>query len=453
MTTGCGFFVRTMPTPLAFSLSIALFAIPAEATATDAYGNTATVLATGETSQRLQGDTFVLGDQLKITVYENFAAASSKPGDPALMSLVERSEITGSYVVQEDGSIFLPLVGGIATFGATVTQLETAIQTSFASRLGARVAVAIQLLEREPIYVTGDLPQSGVFRYSPGMTALHALALAGGAAVQGGADKWRMVDLARERERIAQAENRLARVLARLTVLAEEKGSSNEGAMQRLVELSGRPAADRLIAEERAVRDLEEEQLVSQSAAAAGVVVSLNNERAILTESLADAETALQDKAERLSFMQDLRARGTTTDQNVNIVRGEYVLARSTWNDLRGMLARVERTLVETRHRDARALTDYRIATERAFLATRQSITEEETTRSLMENVVKALRSLPVGDEDRAAAELRVEIVRRTTDGIMNTEGDLLSPLRPGDVLNIQRRDPSSSGESARLVH
>lgn len=403
-----------------------------------------------ESQRQLDGDKFVLGDQLKITVYENFAAVNAEPSGLALMSLVERSEITGNYVVQEDGSIFLPLVGGIVTADRTVTELENEIRMRFASKISANVAVAIQLLDREPIYLTGDLPQSGTFRYSPGMTALHVMALAGGTFGQG-ADSWRQIDLARERERVVQGQNRLARLLARMSVLIAEKGGFDDDSRLRLIELVGQSSAERMIAEEQAVRELEQEQLVSQSAAAVGVIASLENERDILKESQDGAEAALTEKATRLHFMEDLRKRGTTTDQNINIVRDEYIQAQSAWNDVRAMLARVERTLVETRHNDARVSSDYHIATERAFMATKQSITEEETTRSLMANVLLTMQNLSASG-DRAGTEMRVEIVRRTPRGIVKMQGDLLFPVRPGDILNVQRREKKTQQESASLV-
>lgn len=425
------------------------FSIAFHTAATASETATAPIAPARESQRVIDGDQFVLGDQLKITVYENFAAVNAGPSETPLMSLIERSEITGNYVVQEDGSIFLPLIGGIVTAGTNMVELEKEIAGRFAKKLSANVVVAVQLLDREPIYLTGDLPQSGAFRYSPGMTALHVMALAGGAWVHG-ADNWRQIDLARERERGAQAQNRLARLLARMNVLIAEKGGQDSDARSRLIELVGEPSAKRMIAEEQAVRNLEQAQLASQSAAAADIMDSLEKEREILTESLGDAAATLTDKVARLRFMEDLRTRGTTTDQNVNIVRDEYARAKSVWNDIRGMLARVERTLVETRHNDVRISSDYRIATERAFLATKQSITEEETTRTMMANILLAMRNLSAS-EDRAGPELRVEIIRRTTRGIVKMEGDLLSPVRPGDILNL-RLENSPSEESAILV-
>ena len=49
--------------------------------------------------------------------------------------------------------------------------------------------------------VAGDIAQPGNFRYVPGMTVMHALALAG-ASDRVGTDQWRQLDLTRERERL-----------------------------------------------------------------------------------------------------------------------------------------------------------------------------------------------------------------------------------------------------------
>src|SRR4051812_35821275 len=48
------------------------------------------------------------------------------------------------------------------------------------NQMNGQARVSIQLLDREPIYVTGQVAKPGPFKYVPGMTVLHALTLAAG---------------------------------------------------------------------------------------------------------------------------------------------------------------------------------------------------------------------------------------------------------------------------------
>lgn len=391
------------------------------------------------------GDAFTLGDRVKITVYENLAGAGDGSEPQALSALIERSEITGTYIVQEDGFIFLPLVGGIEAMGVTGGGLQQGIAERFQRELGAHVTVAIQLVEREPVYVTGDLPQPGTFRYSPGMTVLHALALSGGGTGIAGADRWRQLDLAREQERSSQSRNRLVRLLARLSVLQQEEPAGRDNALRQLSRMTGRGTAEALVSEARAIRAMEREKLDMQTRSGAAVVAALENEAAVLRESLAGAEAVIKDKSERMEFMRQLRERGTTTDQNVHVVRDEYARSQTAWHELRASMARVERNIAEARHQHSLALAEAELAIQREKLAVRQAIVEEETTQAAMARLLLGTDYHTLVAVGGLKERVGLEIIRRTPGGATRMTGDLLSPLRPGDIVNVVRAESSEN--------
>src|SRR5215208_1431318 len=64
---------------------------------------------------------YSIGDKLKITFFEQLQS-----GPKLLSALIERPELTGEYVVQQDGHVFLPLLGPIEVFGQTTQSLEQA---------------------------------------------------------------------------------------------------------------------------------------------------------------------------------------------------------------------------------------------------------------------------------------------------------------------------------------
>src|SRR3954466_15707033 len=66
---------------------------------------------------------YAIGDRLKITFFERVGAG---PTGGSLGTLIERTELSGEYVVQQDGSVFLPLGGPPPGGGPTPPQIEGA---------------------------------------------------------------------------------------------------------------------------------------------------------------------------------------------------------------------------------------------------------------------------------------------------------------------------------------
>lgn len=104
------------------------------------------------------------GDKLSIKVF----------GEPGLTS--------DSYIVQNDGTLQVPLVGELAVEGRTPRQLAA----DLTARLGARYIrdphVAVAILEKLPntFSVEGAVNQPGLYNAAPSTTLLQALAQAKG---------------------------------------------------------------------------------------------------------------------------------------------------------------------------------------------------------------------------------------------------------------------------------
>ena len=381
---------------------------------------------------------FAIGDRLHITFFERYGQALDSSEGQVLSSLVERTELTGDYVVQSDGLVFLPLLGPTAAASQSNAELERALEQQFRQEFSGEVSVAIQLVEREPVYVAGDIPQPGNFRHLPGMTVMHALALAG-ASDRAGADEWRQLDLTRERERLRQSESRLGGILARTIALSRSTGRDDQGLMQQLEALAGNPVADRLAKDAIAVRKLELAVLASQAETRTAILASLADERTIMEQSIADAEAAMLDRAERVDLLLQLRQRGATTDQNVHVARTDLANARSVWNDLRASMARLERSVAEVKAEARQSEIEADSAVARELSELKASRAQEETTRSIMAQTLATLDSIVTADADGADSGLEFEIVRRSPQGLDHIPADNFTEMLPGDMLYIHR--------------
>jgi polysaccharide export outer membrane protein len=115
-----------------------------------------------QTSNDQQGYHIQPGDQLGITFYLN-------------------PEFNDEVPVSPDGRITLRLIGAIAAAGMTPSELAGQIDKDYLSELRSPdAAVIVKNMPGRQVYVQGQVNRPGAFPLEPGMTALQALADAGG---------------------------------------------------------------------------------------------------------------------------------------------------------------------------------------------------------------------------------------------------------------------------------
>ena len=79
------------------------------------------------------------GDHIKVAFYERVASLADGRGEQVSSSqLVERTELTGEYVVQLDGTVFVPLLGAIDIGSQSLPEAQHALATVFRSATGPK---------------------------------------------------------------------------------------------------------------------------------------------------------------------------------------------------------------------------------------------------------------------------------------------------------------------------
>jgi protein involved in polysaccharide export with SLBB domain len=100
-------------------------------------------------------------DRLKITVF----------GQPTL---------TGEYTLDGNGILAFPLIGNVPANGVTTSQLQQAIATKLAPDYLVNPNVSAEVITRRPFYVIGEVQKPGNYTYVTSLTAINAVAMAGG---------------------------------------------------------------------------------------------------------------------------------------------------------------------------------------------------------------------------------------------------------------------------------
>ncbi len=103
------------------------------------------------------------------------------PEDQVRVTVFNDPRLTGEFRVTDAGTINLPLIGSVPAAGRTTTEVERSIEGVMRERnLFRDPSAAVQVITYRPVFVLGQVERGGQFPYQPGMTALSAVALAGG---------------------------------------------------------------------------------------------------------------------------------------------------------------------------------------------------------------------------------------------------------------------------------
>ena len=102
-------------------------------------------------------------------------------GDQLRVVVFRQPDLSGEFSLDREGYLALPLVGEIAAGGLTTRQLEAEIESRLKDG-GFLVSpqVGVQLATYRSFYVLGEVGTPGSYEYRNGLTAITAIALAGG---------------------------------------------------------------------------------------------------------------------------------------------------------------------------------------------------------------------------------------------------------------------------------
>jgi polysaccharide export outer membrane protein len=102
------------------------------------------------------------------------------PGDKIRVTVFGEADLSGEYQVDGSGLVRLPLIGTLRASGATAPALEQDISAAFAQGYLKNPRVNVEISTYRPFYIIGAVNRPGQYAYIDHMSALNAVALAGG---------------------------------------------------------------------------------------------------------------------------------------------------------------------------------------------------------------------------------------------------------------------------------
>jgi len=111
------------------------------------------------------------------------------PGDVVRISIWREPDLSGEFLVDEDGVVTLPLLGKRSVLNVPLSRLRDTLIADYGVQL-RNPSVTITPLRR--IYVLGEVARPGLYTVDPTISLAGAVALAGGATASGDLDRLRV---------------------------------------------------------------------------------------------------------------------------------------------------------------------------------------------------------------------------------------------------------------------
>jgi protein involved in polysaccharide export with SLBB domain len=102
------------------------------------------------------------------------------PNDRLRVTVFGQPTLTGEYMLDGNSVLAFPLIGNVDARGMTTQDLQRAIAGKLHPEYLANPSISIEVTNRRPFYVLGEVQKPGNYPYVTDMTALNAVAMAGG---------------------------------------------------------------------------------------------------------------------------------------------------------------------------------------------------------------------------------------------------------------------------------
>jgi polysaccharide biosynthesis/export protein ExoF len=387
------------------------------------------------------------GDRIKLAFYELLEVQEDKWGsdrqrvEQPARGIQQRTEFSNEYLVNQDGSISVPILGVFPAANLSQDQLQQSVQCAFTAFLGRKGFVNVLNVVRQPVYVVGGVKNSGGFDYADGMTVLHAIALAGGFD-KAQMDPWQIAEMTRESQRVQTALDQASRKLARAAAVEAANTGQPTTVSTELAQLSGTDRATSQVLAEYEPISLEVKAAANNEALLNSTIMSAESDREIRKARLPILGQAIALRRERVDSLTKLSKTGAIARPVVIQAQSELLDAEDRRQETLTAIVAAEDRLTTAREqleaRKAQVAIDYKNNLLTARNAASEAISEGESAANVLRSMTMSTLSASAGDPE-------FRVIRRSGPGVIAIKATGTTLLEPGDLIEVKRRaEPTS---------
>ncbi len=378
---------------------------------------------------------YKLGDRLKITMFERVDVTDEEQNNVPANELVERTELTGEYIVQESGYIMLPLLGAVEVEGQSSEKVVEALETAFKQAMRRPAKASVVLLDREPVYLVGKGFKPGSFKYTPGMTVLHAVALSG-AGKDENSELYSHTEYARGLEKLEISNQRLRKLLAQGAALhAQQEGRAAE-VPARLIELAGPQEAKKLVDGAVTVRKLIVAARQPQIAAYQAALAAARQEAGSHANRIALLEEHIKLHSERRDAVAEIRKHNDGLANALVQMENEVATVKEKKEEAVAALSKAQDNIAQAEQNLAKLEANTKLELVNDIVSTDSEIAEQEAVLMAARRLTSDLRIASLRGA-RMTQNLAYEILRRGREGTSRIKATETTELTPGDLVQV----------------
>ncbi len=361
--------------------------------------------------------------------------------------------IGGEFLISDAKTISLPVIGTVPVGGLGTVELAAEISRELKAKIGLVETphVTVEILEHQPIYVVGEVNKPGEYKFHPGLTVLHSLAMSGGEfrlsnGSPGSGDNTYYVGQLRE------IENSILRTRIRIARLQVEISGQNE------IRFDPKLQDDRELA--AAILQQEKSILAARANVVARQSKSLVELRDLLSAEIGVIEKKIDGTDEDIaSIKKEVASAKSMVEKGIALPSRQADLERTLRGyhanrlDLVTAIMRARQNIAEAT-RNLEGLYDKQqteVATElqSAQAGLDQLELKRDTTQKLLLN---ALSNGLGSGTPRGGASLAFTVTRRTGETVDEITASESTFLQPGDVVRVVRKGAPSAQPSPQLT-
>jgi polysaccharide biosynthesis/export protein ExoF len=366
-------------------------------------------------------------------------------GDRLRIRVQQWPDVSGEYMVGPRKTLSLPVVGDISIDDMDTQQISRLVADKLRDvlRLKETPQVVVDVATYRPYFVLGYVQRPGQYVYTPDMTVLQAVGMAGGLYRAADAGQLRIereaITTTGDAETIRWAVHRLLAREARLE--AEEFEQTEIAFPPRLQLITGDPALVNIMNGERKILAANRENHLKS-------LTTQSEMRLLFAKELDAIEEQAMVRSEQINFVEkdlanvkSLFAKGLTTTQRVFVAESTLIQFKNERLALYATELRIRQSIAisEQRTRELIALRTDNVGNERQ--RTRAELRELELRARTINNLGAEIRAASGAlTEQGREAPISFVLVRKLGAAFTEIAASESTPIEPSDVLKVIRK-------------
>lgn len=364
------------------------------------------------------------------------------PGDRITVTVFGQPELSGDVVIDDAGTISIPLADPIQVKDLTVSECQKRIGDQLLTDGILRTpSVGVRIAELRPLYVLGDVRLPGAYPFRFGSTTQSAVALAGGFGPGGVLAQTAASEYLLAEQRVRQLTLQKRTMLVRKARLEAQRDGLDSFSPPDLGNAANDKDTAEIIANEKDI-------FRTQAAILSGQIDLLRSQKPRLKEQIdANSEQGNAGKKQLDLIRQQIDRYGSLLKQGLGTQNNDFnyrVLEANQEAAVWRLLSDVSRLQVEGGN------LDFRIKEVDAAFR-RQVAIELQQTSDLLNELqitlpaavkIRDVRLQYAGGTNAQDVRYSIRITRMRNRHAVVLDADETTPVEPGDVIDVQNKMP-----------